>query len=226
MESLDLFLAKLSLRRSLCSFNLVARSFWYSAASDLALAILFFLSEILARFLCKVKGVTNLWILGALLTFFPATNRNHKTLITLTCLRQTSPKKLLALLLIFYKKIKHAFIRMASHTSFGCEWSPVSIDILANIILLWEIKKLADLWCSLWTSHPWFLCVSESRKIILTLLHNYQVQNRKVLTDNTPAHRLPPAFSIAPSISTEAGGSYGGKTEMQLNISQANRSTL
>jgi hypothetical protein len=60
MESLDLFLAKLSLRRSLCSFNLVARSFWYSAASDLALAILFFLSEILARFLCKVKGVTNL----------------------------------------------------------------------------------------------------------------------------------------------------------------------
>jgi hypothetical protein len=59
-ESLDLFLAKLSLRRSLCSFNLEARSFWYSAASDLALAILFFLSAILARFLCKVNGVTNL----------------------------------------------------------------------------------------------------------------------------------------------------------------------
>lgn len=32
MESLDLLFAKLSLRRSRCSFNLVARSLWYSAA--------------------------------------------------------------------------------------------------------------------------------------------------------------------------------------------------
>lgn len=73
-ESLDLFLAKLSLRRSRCSFNLEASSFWYSAASDLAFVTLFFFSAILARFLCKVKGVTSLWILGALLQFLPANN--------------------------------------------------------------------------------------------------------------------------------------------------------
>lgn len=73
LESLDLLLAKLSLRRSLCSFNLEARSFWYSAASDFALAILFFLSAILALFLWRVRGVTRRWILGALLTFFPVT---------------------------------------------------------------------------------------------------------------------------------------------------------
>ena len=60
LEILDLLLAKLSLRRSLCSFNLDARSFWYSAASDFAFAILFFLSAILARFLWRVRGVTSL----------------------------------------------------------------------------------------------------------------------------------------------------------------------
>lgn len=70
-ERRDLFLARLSLLRSRCSFKRVASSFWYSAASDLALAILFFFSAILARFLCNVKGVTSLWILGALLHFFP-----------------------------------------------------------------------------------------------------------------------------------------------------------
>ena len=74
LEILDLRLAKLSLRRSLCSFNLEASSFWYSAASDFALEILFFLSAILARFLWRVKGVTKRWIFGALLTFFPVTN--------------------------------------------------------------------------------------------------------------------------------------------------------
>ena len=51
VESLELFLAKLSLLLSLCSFMRVARSFWYSAAYDLALTILFFLSAILALFL-------------------------------------------------------------------------------------------------------------------------------------------------------------------------------
>ena len=60
VESLDLLFARLSLRRSLCSFNLEARSFWYSAASDFAFAILFFFSAILARFLWSVKGVTSL----------------------------------------------------------------------------------------------------------------------------------------------------------------------
>ncbi|CAA6658858.1 unnamed protein product [Spirodela intermedia] len=54
-ERRDLFLARLSLLLSLCSFSLAASSFWYSAASDLALAILFFLSAILARFLCSVR---------------------------------------------------------------------------------------------------------------------------------------------------------------------------
>lgn len=73
-ERRDLFFAKLSLLRSRCSFNRVASSFWYSAASDLALAILFFFSAIRARFLCNVRGVTNLCILGALLHFFPANN--------------------------------------------------------------------------------------------------------------------------------------------------------
>lgn len=58
-DSLDLLLAKLSLLRSLCSLSLEASSFWYSAASDLALAILFFFSEILERFLCNVNGVTS-----------------------------------------------------------------------------------------------------------------------------------------------------------------------
>lgn len=71
-ESLDLLFAKLSLRRSRCSFNRLASSFWYSAASDLAFAILFFFSAILARFLWSVNGVTSLCIFGALLTFFPA----------------------------------------------------------------------------------------------------------------------------------------------------------
>nr|GFA96992.1 hypothetical protein [Tanacetum cinerariifolium] len=47
VESLDLFFAKLSLHFSLCSFNLLARSFW-------------------------VNGVTKRWILGALLTSLPA----------------------------------------------------------------------------------------------------------------------------------------------------------
>ncbi|OMO90799.1 hypothetical protein CCACVL1_07285 [Corchorus capsularis] len=45
-ESLDLLLATLSV---------LARSFWYSAASALAFATLFFFYAILARFLCKVK---------------------------------------------------------------------------------------------------------------------------------------------------------------------------
>jgi len=121
------------------------------------------------------------------------------------------------------RSYKQVYYKKGSHTRFCCEWSPVSVDILANIILLWEIKELADLRCSLGTSHSWFLCVGESRKIILTLLHNYQVQNRKVLTDDAPAHRFSPAFSIASSISTEAGGSYGGKIEMHFNVRQANK---
>lgn len=75
-ERRDLFLAKLSLRRSRCSFNLAASSFWYSAASDLALAIRCFFCAILARFLCRVSGVTNLWIFGALLHFFPERFKN------------------------------------------------------------------------------------------------------------------------------------------------------
>src|SRR4051812_35798947 len=67
----------LSLRRSLCSFSLCASSFWYSAASDFFLAILFFLSAILARFLWRVKGVTRRWILGALLTVLPGNNKQY-----------------------------------------------------------------------------------------------------------------------------------------------------
>lgn len=59
-ESFDLLLAKLSLLRSLCSLSLEASNFWYSAASDLALAILFFFSAIRLLFLCKVRGVTSL----------------------------------------------------------------------------------------------------------------------------------------------------------------------
>jgi hypothetical protein len=81
IESLDLFFAKLSLRRSRCSFNRVASSFWYSAASDMAFAILFFLSEILARFLWRVNGVTSLCIFGALLTFFPADQKKRHSLL-------------------------------------------------------------------------------------------------------------------------------------------------
>lgn len=77
-ESLDLLFAKLSLRRSRCSFNRSARSFWYSTASALAFATLFFFSAILARFLCKVNGVTSLWILGALLHFFPGKRNRYK----------------------------------------------------------------------------------------------------------------------------------------------------
>nr|GMC98988.1 hypothetical protein CCACVL1_23992 [Ipomoea batatas] len=60
VESLDLFLAKLSLRLSLCSFNLEASSFWYSAASVLALAILCFFWAMRALFLWRVNGVTSL----------------------------------------------------------------------------------------------------------------------------------------------------------------------
>jgi hypothetical protein len=65
------FFAKLSLRCSRCSLIRRAKSFWYSAASVLALTTLCFLIATLRRFLCKVKGVTSLWILGALLLFLP-----------------------------------------------------------------------------------------------------------------------------------------------------------
>ncbi len=70
------FFAKLSLRCSRCSLRRNASSFWYSAASFLALTILFFLIAILRRFLCRVTGVTSRWILGALLLFFPAITEN------------------------------------------------------------------------------------------------------------------------------------------------------
>jgi hypothetical protein len=50
LEILDLFFAKLALRRSLCSFNREAGSFRFSAASDYALEILVVLSAILALF--------------------------------------------------------------------------------------------------------------------------------------------------------------------------------
>ena len=95
IDSLDLFFAKLSLRRSRCSFNRVASSFWYSAASDLAFAILFFLSEILARFLWRVNGVTSLCIFGALLTFFPANQKKALIVyylgLNITAIYITSP---------------------------------------------------------------------------------------------------------------------------------------
>lgn len=71
-ERRDLVFAKLSPWHSLCSLNQVASGLWYSAESALAFAIVFFLSAILARFLCRVNGVTSLGIFGALLTFLPA----------------------------------------------------------------------------------------------------------------------------------------------------------
>jgi len=70
------FFARLSLLCSRCSLIRSARSFWYSAASVLAFATLCFLIATLWRFLCKVRGVTNLWILGALLLFLPVAETN------------------------------------------------------------------------------------------------------------------------------------------------------
>lgn len=156
-ESRDLFFAKLSLRLSLCSFNLDARSFWYSAASDFAFAILFFLSAILALFLCNVNGVTNLCIFGALLTSFPV---NIITIIIMI--------NRYIIFLCFVHNIE-------TLTSFVGEGSAVCINILSNIIFFREIKKFADFWRSFGTSHPWFLHISQTRKIIFTLFHNNQI---------------------------------------------------
>ena len=80
-ESLEArFLAKLSLLCSRCSFNRDTRSFWYSAASCFAFTARFFFSATLRRFLWRVMGVTNLWILGALLRFFPKQKKLSTTL--------------------------------------------------------------------------------------------------------------------------------------------------
>lgn len=203
-ESLDLLLAKLSLRRSRCSFNRLASSFWYSAASALAFAILFFLSAILALFLCNVKGVTNLWILGALLAFLPVNIKPQ---------HHYSSKKFNQFL------IKHE-IEHCNLTSFSCKISAICVDIFAHIIVLGKIKQFPDLWSPFRPSHSRLLDVSQSRKIILTLLHNNQVKNREVWTHNATPNRLPSPLSIPSSITTEAWSSWSIKNTMCQHLNK------
>lgn len=63
-------------------------------------------------------------------------------------------------------------------TVLGSEGSAVSVDILADIIILGKVKQLPDLRCPLGSPHPGLLSVSKARQVILTLLDNHQVNNR------------------------------------------------
>jgi hypothetical protein len=85
------------------------------------------------------------------------------------------------------------------------EGSAVGVDILADIIILRKVKQLPDLGCPLGSPHPGLLSVGQAREIILTLLNNHQVDDRQVLADDATTDRFPPALTITPSKSTEAG---------------------
>jgi hypothetical protein len=93
-------------------------------------------------------------------------------------------------------------------TTLGCECPAVCVDILAYIIILGKVEELPDLGCSLGPPHPGLLSVSQTWKVILTLLDNDQVNDRQVLADNATPDRLPPTLTIAPAIPTEARSAY------------------
>lgn len=91
-------------------------------------------------------------------------------------------------------------------TCFGCEGAAVCVDILADIILFGKVKQFPDLRCPFWTSHSWLLSISQPRKLIVTLLNNYQVEYGEIRTDNASSNRLPSPLTISPSIPTETRG--------------------
>ena len=169
-----LFLAKLSLLRSCCSFNLEASSFWYSAASDFALTIRFFFSAILWRFLCKVNGVTSLWIFGALLCFLPRIKIDKPFFINyhnyfLNPIWSEVNRSILlfaALKPILDWNIIQRKWRLL--TWFRCKSPTVHVNILSDIILLGKIEQFSNLWSPLGPSHPRLFSVSQTREIIFS----------------------------------------------------------
>jgi hypothetical protein len=58
------------------------------------------------------------------------------------------------------------------------EGPAVCVDISADIIILAKVKELLDLGSPLGSPHPGLLSVSQARQIMLTLLHNNQVNHR------------------------------------------------
>ena len=69
-------------------------------------------------------------------------------------------------------------------TTLGCECPAVCVDILAYIIILGKVEELPNLGRSLGAPHPGLLSVSQTWKVILTLLDDDQVNDRQVLTHN------------------------------------------
>jgi len=76
-------------------------------------------------------------------------------------------------------------------------------DELANIILLGQTKESSDFGGSLGTKTLGVDHVSETRDIIIALLHDRKSQNREILTDNAATDGLALAF-------TGASGSVAG----------------
>ena len=163
------FFARLSLLCSRCSLIRSARSFWYSAASVLAFATLCFLIATLWRFLCKVRGVTNLWILGALLLFLPEKREKQRKYINFLLL--PNHLKPAAMFPDTYMnspmKMRWKFVK----TTLTCsrdKCAAVRVHIFPHIIILGEVKELANLGCSFRTPHPWLLSIGEAGKVIVT----------------------------------------------------------
>jgi len=80
---------------------------------------------------------------------------------------------------------------------------------MPNIIILGQVEHLPDLGGALRTALTRLLLISKARHILLTLLHDNQVQDRQIGRYNAAADRFPAAFTIAAAVAAEARVSWG-----------------
>mmetsp|Transcript_25586 Transcript_25586/g.71551 ORF Transcript_25586/g.71551 Transcript_25586/m.71551 type:complete len:213 (-) Transcript_25586:112-750(-) len=84
------------------------------------------------------------------------------------------------------------------------ECAAVGVDVLAHIVLLGQGEQLADVVRALGAAHAWDLTVGQTGELLLTLLHDDQVEDRQVRADNATAHGLPPALALSAPMSKHA----------------------
>jgi hypothetical protein len=80
----------------------------------------------------------------------------------------------------------------------------VNFNIMADIVILGQVKHLPDLRCTLRATLARLFFVSKTGEIVLTLLDNDQIEDRKVGGDDATADRLTTAFTVAAAVTAEA----------------------
>ena len=101
-------------------------------------------------------------------------------------------------------------------TSLGFKLTTVGVHVLANIILLGQREKLANLARTLRTAQARDFSVGQTRDIRVALLDNDQVKNGDFLGDNATTACLATAFTLATPVRAETARTLGHEQEHAL----------